>query len=67
MSNKKSKCDVFILGASGMLGNSLLRYFKNINKYEVIGTIRGSNAPVTTRIMPAAITIIGSIRRILNF
>tara|TARA_B100000963_G_scaffold361892_1_gene400599 strand:- start:1987 stop:2859 length:873 start_codon:yes stop_codon:yes gene_type:complete len=45
MSNKKSKCDVFILGASGMLGNSLLRYFKKINKYEVIGTIRGSNAP----------------------
>ena len=45
MSDKKNKCDVFILGASGMLGNSLLRYFANINKYKVIGTIRGSDTP----------------------
>lgn len=31
---------LLIVGISGMLGNTLLRYFKDINSYEVIGTIR---------------------------
>tara|TARA_B100002019_G_scaffold259207_1_gene244435 strand:- start:17984 stop:18853 length:870 start_codon:yes stop_codon:yes gene_type:complete len=43
--NKKKECDVFILGASGMLGNSILRYFKSKNKLNVIGSIRSSKTP----------------------
>ncbi len=45
MKNKKIECDIFILGASGMLGNTLLRYIKLINKYNVVGSIRGSKTP----------------------
>lgn len=35
---------ILILGASGMLGNTLLRYFSDDIKYEVFGTIRDSNS-----------------------
>ena len=45
MNSLEKECDIFILGVSGMLGNSLLRYFKKINKYKVIGSIRGSKTP----------------------
>jgi len=40
-----SKCDILIIGSTGMLGNTLLRYFKFKNKYDVIGTCRDSNVP----------------------
>lgn len=45
MNNQKNECDIFILGTNGMLGNTLLRYFKRNNKYNVIGSIRGSETP----------------------
>lgn len=34
---------VLIIGANGMLGSSLLRYFSSIGNYEVVGTIRKLN------------------------
>lgn len=43
MSSKK--CDIFILGSTGMLGNTLLRYFDSLNQYKVMGSIRGTNPP----------------------
>lgn len=36
------KIKVLILGASGMLGNTVLRLFSKIDGYEVLGTIRGA-------------------------
>lgn len=40
-----NKCDIFILGSSGMLGNTLLRYFNSLDQYKVMGSIRGINPP----------------------
>ena len=45
-----NKCDIFILGSSGMLGNTLLRYFESLNQYKVIGSIRGTNPPAELNI-----------------
>ncbi len=39
------KCDVLVLGVTGMLGSTVLKYFFSRNKYEVFGTIRGSKIP----------------------
>ncbi len=39
------KCDVLVLGVTGMLGSSVLKYFFSRNNYEVFGTIRGSKVP----------------------
>lgn len=38
MNTKKSK--ILVLGASGMLGNAVLRYFSEVNNFESVGTIR---------------------------
>ena len=38
MNTKKSKN--LVLGASGMLGNAVLRYFSEVNNFESVGTIR---------------------------
>lgn len=35
---------VLIVGANGMLGSSLFRYLSNLNKYEVLGTVRSVSA-----------------------
>lgn len=35
---------LLVLGASGMLGNAILRWFSNYSDYEVFGTIRNSNS-----------------------
>ncbi|MFL2840368.1 MAG: sugar nucleotide-binding protein [Pseudohongiellaceae bacterium] len=39
------KCDVLVLGATGMLGNTVLRYFDSRAEYSVKGTNRGSSIP----------------------
>ena len=39
------KCDVLVLGVTGMLGSTVLKYFFSRNKYEVFGTMRGSKTP----------------------
>lgn len=36
-----NKCEVLILGASGMLGNTVLRYFHSRDEFRTIGTVRG--------------------------
>jgi dTDP-4-dehydrorhamnose reductase len=35
---------ILILGASGMLGNAIFRYFSNLNDFEVFGSVRSNNA-----------------------
>ncbi len=40
--NKKNR--IVVLGASGMLGNAVLRFFANKTAYEVHGTVRNWNA-----------------------
>ncbi len=40
-----NKCDIFILGSTGMLGNTLLRYFESTKQFKVMGSIRGKNPP----------------------
>ena len=37
----KLKNKILILGANGMLGSTLLRYFSNQDSFEVFGTVRG--------------------------
>lgn len=37
------KCDVLVLGATGMLGSAVLKYFFSRREYAVIGTMRGLN------------------------
>ena len=39
------KCDVLVLGATGMLGSAVLKYFFSRRQYSVIGTMRGFNVP----------------------
>jgi len=39
------KCDVLVLGATGMLGSAVLKYFFSRREYSVIGTMRGFNVP----------------------
>lgn len=41
----KKKCDVLVLGVTGMLGSAVFKYFLSRNEYEVIGTIRGFKVP----------------------
>lgn len=36
--------NILILGASGMLGNTLLRYFSQLSKYNTLGTFRSYNS-----------------------
>ncbi len=36
---------ILVLGSSGMLGNTLTRYFSELKGYEVIGTIRSKSKP----------------------
>ena len=35
-----SKCEVLLLGASGMLGHTVLRYFNSRGEFRTIGTVR---------------------------
>ena len=42
MTNKKTK--VLVLGATGMLGNAVLRFFAQSAGYEVVGSARSSSA-----------------------
>lgn len=42
MSNKKTK--LLVLGASGMLGNAVLRLFAQSTRYEVVGSARSTSA-----------------------
>ena len=39
------KCDVLVLGATGMLGSAVLKYFFSRREYSVIGTMRGAQLP----------------------
>ncbi|MDC1188028.1 SDR family oxidoreductase [Gammaproteobacteria bacterium] len=39
------KCDILILGATGMLGSTMLRYFDSRNEFIVHGTIRAEKSP----------------------
>ena len=39
------KCDVLVLGATGMLGNTILRYFHARSEFSTAGTIRGFIPP----------------------
>ena len=39
-----SVCRIMVLGASGMLGNAVLRYFSNKDEFEVFGTVRTESA-----------------------
>lgn len=41
--NKMNKNKILILGASGMLGNAMLKSFSQDNSYQVNGTIRSKN------------------------
>lgn len=40
---------ILVLGAAGMLGNAVLRYFAGRGKYHVIGSVR---APASVRLLP---------------
>lgn len=35
---------ILIVGANGMLGSSLLRYFTQYSRYDVLGTVRSNSA-----------------------
>lgn len=50
----KSHADkkIMVLGASGMLGNAMMRVLAENNIYEVVGTTRSGNAPILSGIGP---------------
>jgi dTDP-4-dehydrorhamnose reductase len=38
-------CDVLVLGSTGMLGSTMLRYFQSCDRYKVLGTSRRIDVP----------------------
>ena len=40
---------LLVLGAAGMLGNTVMRYFSNLNEYSVYGTVRN---PTSSSLLP---------------
>jgi dTDP-4-dehydrorhamnose reductase len=44
MSGDKENLTVLVLGASGMLGNAILRFFSQCHGYEVFGSVRSQDA-----------------------
>lgn len=40
---------ILVIGANGMLGSSLLRYFHKLNQFDILGTVRTEDAKIRLR------------------
>lgn len=60
LQDNAGRCRVLVLGASGMLGNAVLRWFAQDPAYEVIGSVRGAaSAQRLQALAPAATLRVG--------